>query len=69
MNTYFVTEMNSEDELINFFDGLGIKWRIRPLEGGYSIIGAKMGIIDKVLYQLIFKETKRDLAWSRLRSV
>lgn len=69
MNTYFVAETNGEDELIDFFDGLKIKWRIRPLDNGYSMISARMNIIDKMLYRLIFMETKRNLAWSRLKTV
>ncbi len=66
--SYFVIEENNADRLIDFFDGLKIKWKIRPLDNGYSMLAAKMGFIDKVLYRLIFKETKTE-NWSMLKTV
>lgn len=68
MNTYFIGEESKIEGLLNFFDGQSIKWKLRPLDNGYLMVGAKMNLLDKMLYKLIFTETRTEF-WSRLKTV
>lgn len=66
-NSYFVGEEGNIDKLVDFFVGSGIRWKVKNLKDGYKIVGAKMNLIDKILYRLIFVETKTE-NWSRLKA-
>lgn len=67
-NRYFVVEERNAHELTDFFYMMGIEYKCAHLENGYVLFGAKLNIIDRVVYRMRFIETKKE-RWSKLRTI
>lgn len=63
---YYVAWAEKCGDLIDFLASQHIPFEMRE-DGDVVFVAASMNIIDRLLYLLLLKETKKDRNWDRLR--